>query len=121
MIILPTSSHKIIVALGGTPSGSPPNECHCYASYRETTEKSYEFGSNIAFSNGAAGIDLLTGPAAGIRAVDHISIYNPDAPSPTTDVTVIMYDGTNTCILVKQSLNLGETLTYNDKEGWKII
>lgn len=121
MIVLPSPDHKIIVALSGTPSGSPPNECQCFVSYRETTETTYDFGSFIAFSNGAAGTDLISGPASGQIAVDHISIYNPDTPSPATTVSVILTDGTNNCVLVKQNLNQDETLTYNDKEGWKIL
>lgn len=121
MIILSTASQEIRVKLGGVPSGSPPLECHCYVSYRSTSDTSYEFGNNATESDSTNEVTLLAGNSVGsfIRAVDHISIYNPDSGAAT--VTVSFYDGSNSFVLVKQVLNQNETLTYNDKEGWKIL
>lgn len=121
MINLTSSTHELRVVLSATPTGSPPLECHCVASYRETTETTYSFGGASEFTTGTTtkGIVFGSSVASAIKAIDHVSIYNPDiSGSPTTIVTVILYDGTNEFVLVKQTLNQYKTLTYNDKHGW---
>ncbi len=117
MINLTSSSHELIVVLTGVASGSPPNECHCLASYRETTDTTYSFGGANCYTNGTTDQILVGGSsvASTIRAIDHISIYQPDI---TGEVTVKLWDGTNELILVKQTLTAKKTLTYNDKQGW---
>lgn len=123
MINLTDSTQELRVVLGATPTGSPPNECHCYASYRETTDSTYEFGNARVFTTGAVTKGFVFGSSVSstIRAIDHVSIYNPDTPSPTVSVTVIFYDGTDEYILVKKDLLEDQTLTYNDKQGWTVI
>lgn len=123
MINLTDSAHELRVQLSADKAGSPPMECELYASYRETTDTTYEFRNAFDYTTGDAAVTLISGASTIgtpniIKAIDHISIYNPDTASVT--VIVKFYNG-NTGFeytLVKQPLNHNETLTYNDKHGW---
>jgi hypothetical protein len=117
MINLTSSTHELRIKLGSVPTGSPPNECQCVIGYRQTTDTTYEFGSNATLSTNTSSKTLLncSSAASTIRVIDDISIYNPDG---TIVVSIIFYDGTTEWILVKQTLLTDETLTYNDKFGW---
>lgn len=121
MIILADSTYELQVVLGASASGSPPQECHCVVSYRETTDVTYAFKSAQEFTDGMTDVIILLGSstAGASLVIDHISIYNPDTTGTAT-VTVSLWNGTDAFILVKQGLTVNETLTYDDKGGWSI-
>lgn len=121
MIII-TDNQELIVKLDHNPSGSPPNECHYYISYRDTTDSTYSFLNVSGKTNGTDNVSMIAGNASygpgDEKVIDEISIFNPDGFSPGVFVTIIFYDGTTEYTLVKQEVNENQTLTYNDKWGW---
>lgn len=118
MINLTSSTHELRIRLGSVPTGSPPDECECVINYRATADVSYEFGSATSFSDNINSKTLLFGSSASstVRVIDDIHIYNPSAGALV--VSIIFYDGSAEWILVTQTLQQYETLTYNDKWGW---
>jgi hypothetical protein len=120
MIVI-KNNESLIVKLGATPPGSPPEECQWYVAYRETTDVTYEFNNNSEFSNGTNNVTMLDvtalEPVLTRRIVDDISVYNPSA---SAEVYVIFDNGTDEIILFTTTLSLNETLNYSDKEGWNV-
>jgi len=86
----------IVVASGGTP------------------------GASINALNGATAVDIIPAPAAStFRKVNGIWIFQEDTVAQI--VTVRYNDNGTNRILVRTSLNPGDTLQFSDAEGWKVI
>lgn len=122
MIVI-LNNQSLIVRLTADKTASPPLECHCFVSYRGTTDSTYEFLNNSVYTDGTNNQTLVAGNASfgssDEKAVDEISIYNPD--SITVTVEVVYNDGSFEYILVRQALTANQNLSYNDKYGWHKI
>jgi len=109
MIVLPTTT-KLQVVLGDAAA----TEMDFVASYIDTTAD--VVGQNNGVTNDTTDVDMVAAPAAGQRLVRYVSIYNAD--SATHDVTVKTDASATERILVKQSLDAGQTLVYDSQAGW---
>ena len=64
-------------------------------------------------------VEICAAPATGVnRFIDSIHINNNDTVAAT--VTVFLDDGTNR-ILVKKTLQVGQSLIYSVAGGWQIV
>jgi len=75
--------------------------------------------NNSGTSNDATNVTIIGSPSAGVRQVKFISIVNVDTTGAT--VTVEQYDGVNARQLLTWTLDVYDTLSYVDSEGWKVL
>lgn len=70
-------------------------------------------------TNGATPVEVLAAPGAGVsRQVERVSIYNADtAPA----VVTVSYDDGTERPLASCELAVGDTLSYEDANGWRVI
>ena len=70
---------------------------------------------------GATETDICAAPPSNgiVRNVEEIHVYNADTAAVT--VIVCVDDNTTNRIIVKQTLNVAETLSYSHNWGWYII
>lgn len=93
------------------------NELDFVTSYVDIT--GFSPGNNSGVSSGASDVTLIGSPTSGIRQVKFISIVNTD--TAPVDVTVELYNGTNARVLLTWTINVLDSLTYIDSEGWKVL
>jgi hypothetical protein len=116
MIVLPTTSDRLEVALAGAVA---TNELDCYAAWRDITTTTYVADRQTTPTVGALDANLVPPPPASTqRVIDFISIYNRDT-APAT-VTVKHDLSTIERILWRGQLLPGESLYYNDGAGFSV-
>lgn len=68
-------------------------------------------------TNGTTPVDILAAPAVStVRKVNAITIYNADSAAKT--VSVNLDDNGTDYLIIKTTLQVGETLAYTDTRGW---
>lgn len=117
MIVLNTTTDKIIVALNGAVT---TNELSCMSSYRDITTSTYDPGRVVVVTSGSTPVDLVGSPAGSTqRVVDYLSVYNRDTISQV--VTISFDDNATPFTLFSVSLASGEKVEYIDGQGFRVI
>lgn len=118
MLILPSTSEKIEIVLGGAVT---VNQLQCLSCWRDmgVSPSSLTPGGLAVNTNNTTDVDLVPAPAASIyRIIDLINVYNKDT---TSDVVTIKYSSGGTeYILWKGTLLPDQTLIYTDASGWNV-
>jgi len=118
MIVLALDTTSLEMYLGGAVT---TNELDWAVNY---TQEFYMLGivaeaTNTGTSNGATDVTMLAAPIPGARRmVRSISIYNKDTVSAT--VTVQINITTADRIIISHALAAGETLHFENNQGWYV-
>ncbi len=117
MIILDTTSKSLEILLAGLVT---TNQLSVTMDYVDMTTLTFVSGSSDTISNNTTAVTIASAPAASTqRQVKYFSIYNADTVDAT--VTVRLNNSGTFRILVKTTLNAGDTLMYTDGEGFKTV
>lgn len=107
MLVLDTTSKTITAVLSAAPATNQPNYVVAWADNNGTT---FTEGASDGTLNGTSTVTMVASPAASTRRViKSINIQNTDTAQIT--VTVGYYNGTNTRVIAKVTLNVGDTWT----------
>ncbi len=116
-MILSATSHLIEIVTDATAT---TNEMQWNSYYADNTTTAFTPGASSGLTTGATAATIVSSPASSTqRQVKYISIFNNDTVAHLT--TVRFDDGTNERILVKILLQVGETLEYNQSQGWRVL
>lgn len=115
ILILDTTLKKIQIVLSGAVT---TNELPIVVSYQDYTSAGITPGCSNAVTNGATPVDIVAAPggASIYRIVKGISIYNMDTTAKTLTVSYI--NDATTRILIKVTLQTGESLQYTESNKW---
>ena len=118
MIVLDTSGKKLEVVLAGAVTANQLDVNSYYFDQYPQLQTQPRSGHSFVQTNGVTDVTAVAAPAlVGIRRNIHtMSVYNKDTASAT--VTVKIDDGGSERILVKQTLNAGDSLNYEHGAGW---
>jgi len=93
------------------------NQLECVVLYNNSSAPAVAKGRVLIDTNSTTPVDLLTGQQGTTSlTITQITIYNKDTVAAT--VAVSYYNGSDDFILVKKTLQAGETLQYNQSEGF---
>jgi len=107
MLVLDTTSKTITAVLSAAPATNQPNYVVAWADNNGTT---FTEGASDCTLNGTSTVTMVASPAASTRRIiKSINIQNTDTAQIT--VTVGYYNGTNTRVIAKVTLNVGDTWT----------
>jgi hypothetical protein len=107
MLVLDTTSKTITAVLSAAPATNQPNYVVAWADNNGTT---FTEGASDGTLNGTSTVTMVASPAASTRRIiKSINIQNTDTAQIT--VTVGYYNGTNTRVIAKVILNVGDTWT----------
>lgn len=107
MLVLDTTSKIITAVLSAAPATNQPNYVVAWADNNGTT---FTEGASDGTLNGTSTVTMVASPAASTRRViKSINIQNTDTAQIT--VTVGYYNGTNTRVIAKATLSVGDTWT----------
>lgn len=118
MIILGTPNDSLEMYLAGTVT---TNELDWTVNF---TQEYFTFGivaeaMSTGASNGTTDVTMVAAPVPGARRmVRSIAIYNKDTASAT--VTVQMNVNGTDRIVVKEALAAGDTLHFENNQGWYV-
>jgi hypothetical protein len=108
-----TTAKKLQIVLGGAVSA---NQLQWEAHYIDTTGDTV--GNADGVTNDGTDVDMVAAPAADNRLVYSISVYNADTAEATVTIKT---DASGTeRIIVSKALSAGQTLQYEDKQGWSV-
>ena len=117
MIILADTNDSLEIVLTDVVTA---NQLPFVASWVDVTTTTYVPGQTNGTSNSTTAVTVVAAPGASTqRQVKFFSIYNADTLS--AEVTVRLNDNATTRIITKTTLAIGDTLMYNDGEGFKVI
>ena len=93
------------------------NQLKCVVLFNNSSTPAVPKGRMLLDTNNTTAVDLLAGlQGTTSLTITQITIYNKDTVAST--VSVSYYNGTDDFILTKQTLQPGETLQYNQSEGF---
>jgi len=107
MLILDTTSKTITAVLSAAPATNQPNYVVAWADNNGTT---FTEGASDGTTNSTTTVTMVASPAASTRRVIK-SIYIQNTDTAQVTVTVGYYNGTNTRVIAKVILNVGDTWT----------
>jgi hypothetical protein len=107
MLVLDTTSKTITAVLSAAPSANQPNYVVAWADNNGTT---FTEGASDGTTNSTTTVTMVASPAASTRRVIK-SIYIQNTDTAQVTVTVGYYNGTNTRVIAKVILNVGDTWT----------
>jgi len=107
MLVLDTTSKTITAVLSAAPATNQPNYVVAWADNNGTT---FTEGASDGTLNGTSTVTMVASPAASTRRVIK-SIYIQNTDTAQVTVTVGYYNGTNTRVIAKVILNVGDTWT----------
>ena len=107
MLVLDTTSKTITAVLSAPPSANQPNYVVAWADNNGTT---FTEGASDGTTNSTTTVTMVASPAASTRRVIK-SIYIQNTDTAQVTVTVGYYNGTNTRVIAKVILNVGDTWT----------
>ncbi len=117
MIILDATTKSLEMILAGSVT---TNQLPFVATYVDVTTTAFTPGSSDGASNNTSTVTLVAAPSASTqRQIKFLSIQNADTVSAT--VTVRYNDNATTRIITKTILTAGDTLQYNDGEGFRVL
>lgn len=117
MINLYNTTDKIQLVLAATVT---TNQSVGFANYRDIDTTTFTPGRSYVTTNNTTQVDLVAAPSSGYqRLIEHIMLRNADTVA--IQVSVI-YDANGTdSILIKVTLQVGDTLVYTDGDGWSVL
>ena len=124
MIPLDASNRKLQAFMSGAAATTNPTvSLSFYDVLRGSKSDNSEymrFGQYTLLA-GVTETDICDAPPSNgtVRNVEEIHIYNSDTAAVT--VTVCVDDNTTNRVIIKQTLNVAETLSYSHNWGWYII
>jgi hypothetical protein len=98
--------------------------CYYDVPARAKTDNSEYIGAtNVQDTNGITAVTICAAPpdVSIIRNIDFITVYNRDTAAITLTIQIYNSTGPATTILIKKTLAVGETLTYEVNGGWQVI
>jgi hypothetical protein len=107
MLVLDTINKTITAVMSAVPATSQPNYVVAYADNNGTT---FVEGATDGTLNGTSTVTIIPAPAASTRRIIK-SIYIQNTDTAQVTVTVGYYNGTNTRVLAKVTLNVNDTWT----------
>jgi len=107
MLVLDTTSKTITAVLSAAPTANQPNYVVAWADNNGTT---FTEGASDGTTNSTTTVTMVASPAASTRRVIK-SIYIQNTDTAQVTVTVGYYNGTNTRVIAKVILNVGDTWT----------
>lgn len=114
---LDATTRSLQILLGGAIT---TNQLPVVCSWTDTTTTTVTPGTTRSISNNTTAVTVVAAPAASTqRQVQTINVYNNDTVAAT--VTVRLNDNGTFAILAKATLQAGESLTYEAKEGWQVL
>lgn len=117
MIILDATNESVQAVLAAPAT---TNELQFTSSFVDVTTSTYVPGGNDGVTTGTSDVTIVAAPSASTqRQVKQITVYNADTVAAT--VTMIKDVGGTNRILCKVTLQVADTLQYNDGEGFKVI
>ena len=124
MIRLHASDKKLQAFLAGAAATTNPTVTVSFydvANKEKPDFSEYRGGMQYTVLAGATETDVCAAPPDNgtVRNIDHMTVYNADTAAVV--VSVCVDDGGTNRILVKQTLNVAETLGYSAQMGWYII
>lgn len=113
MLILSGTTDEVRVVLGAPHTTNP---LRVVSSWRDITATAYTAGRTMVNTSGTTPVSAAGSPAASTqRVVDFINIVNTDTITHT--VTLSLYDGSSTFMLIQTLLAVGERIEYQDGRG----
>ena len=107
-MILDTTSKVLQIVLG---EAKTTTDCDLTASWTDNTTTAFTPGSTLGASNGVTAVTLVAAPASSTqRDVFEVTLHNND--TVTHNVTLQVFDGTNTRIIMKQTILAGGDFRY---------
>ena len=124
MLPLDSSTRKLQAFLSGAAATTNPSVTVIYYDVlRGTKSDNSEYMRFPQYTtlSGATETDVCAAPQGNgvVRNIEEIHIYNSDTAAVT--VTVCVDDAGTNRIIVKQTLNVAETLSYAHNWGWYIL
>ena len=124
MIPLDLTTRKLQAFLSGAAATTNPTVTVFYYDVprgSKTDNSEYLRFSFYTPTNGTNEVDVCAAPTqvGTIRNIEEIHVYNGDTAAIT--VALCVDDGGTNRIIVKQTLNVAETLAYSHTMGWYII
>ena len=122
MIYLDFPSRKLEVVLSAAVTTNQLQvTAHFFDQVPQATTSLRRGGDQVSLSDSTNDVTIVSAPALQgiIRNIHTISIYNADTVAAT--VSVKIDDSGTEKILVKQELDSGASLTYEDGTGWMVI
>lgn len=114
------SNGKLQVSLAASPATTSPNFCAGYVTTTQTTAESTGPYAAVDVTSGTAWVDVIAAPASGkTNTVLRLTIHNGDTVSHT--VSVRLYVSANGRMLVKRTILPGESLNYDQANGWQVV
>jgi hypothetical protein len=107
MLVLDSTTKTITAVMSGAPATTQPNYVVAWADNNGTT---FTEGSSDGTLNGTSSVTMVASPAASTRRIIK-SIYIQNTDTAQVTVTVGYYNGTNTRVLAKVTLNVNDTWT----------
>jgi len=120
VIILDTVNRRLQVLLSGAVTTQQlPFTAH-YVDYNDSVSLNYNPGSSNGTTSDTVAVTWVAAPAAGFRRhVKHLAIHNHDSFPAEVNCR---YDDNGTARDVPVvTLQTGDTLQYNDGEGWRVM
>lgn len=113
MIILDATTKSLEIKLtSAITTNQLPYTLH-YVDLLSSDQSVSSVASNDGQSNSTSAVTVLAAPSSGhTRQVKHVTVYNADTVAAV--VTVQVNDNATTRILVKTTLDVGDTLEYSD-------
>lgn len=107
-MILDTTSKVLQIVLGEIKT---TNDCDIAAAWTDNTTSTFTPGSTLSTSNGTTVVTVVAAPAASTqRDVMEVRLHNND--TVTHKVTLQLFDGTNTRIMMQQTILAGGDFVY---------
>ena len=119
MIILTQTTDKIQVVLQSAITTTQPTFFASWRQLNQPTDTEFTPDRNAGSTNSTTQVDMVGSPASGKqRLIESIIIYNADTVSVTVSV---IFDANGTDYIIQRAtLNVGETLSYTDGDGWRV-
>ena len=115
-MILDATTKKIQVVFAGAKA---TNDCPVTTDWVDITTSTYTPGCTEINTNGVTAVDVVAAPAASTqRVVKYFSLYNADT-APVV-ASVLYNNNSTTYVMVKATLQVGDTLIFTDPNGWKV-
>ncbi len=116
-MILATTSSLIEISLD---TAAVTNEMQWNSYWADNTTTTFTPGSSSGLSSGTSEVSIVGSPAGSTqRQIKYISVFNSDTVAHLT--TIQFDDGTNERVLCRVLLQVGETLSYTQANGWRVI
>lgn len=124
MISLDSTTRKLQAFLSGAAATTNPTVTISYYDIPRGTKTDTSEYLRFAFYTllaGATETDVCAAPTqvGTVRNVEEIHVYNADTAAVT--VALCVDDAGTNRIMIKQTLNIAETLAYSHTMGWYII